>query len=281
MNDKTAALIASRGNPERLIATCMSLYRLAQKPRLLEFCIRADLDDTDTHTAALRLEKHMPVDVFLGPRPMSLGAEIEMMVKRADAGFYHVLNDDVLPLTCNWDAPQFEMRKRHPAFVSCWVLPEVMAATGRMSPDYPVVTREWIDAAGRLFTPYFPYWFDDRWLADVWMLATGKTIVPLAINMSARKRRTQRMRDLDFWFSFYQWLEDERVAQAQRAADALGFKVDVRRDRAGLISFLRTRHDEDRKSILETHRRLFDPGEPDVAYLAAKAFAEQRMQVAA
>ena len=55
MNDLTAVLIMSRGNPERLIATCMSLARLAHRPDLLRFRVRCDSDDPQTSAAALRL----------------------------------------------------------------------------------------------------------------------------------------------------------------------------------------------------------------------------------
>ena len=99
MTDTSAVLITSRGNPDKLIATCMALHGMACRPDLLRFAIRCDVDDFDTIAAVGRLGKHMNVHYRIGSRPRSLGAELNALVSEVDAGFYHVINDDVLPLT--------------------------------------------------------------------------------------------------------------------------------------------------------------------------------------
>ena len=272
MSDRTAFLINSRGNPERLAGVCLAFSDQAARPDLLSFCIRADADDTETIYMAGRLGKLVDVHLTIGARPQALGAEINRMAQSIDAGFYHVLNDDTWPLTRFWDRAQFEYRAQNPAFVSCWML------AGPTAPDYPFMSRAWLDAAGgQFFTNYFPFWFDDRWLADVAIMVTGKLVHPLQIWLCANKKGTQRMRELGFWLDFYEALHDERVAQAQQIADNLGMGIDIRRDRAEWVEKSRLWHGDLRENMDAVQQRNGDPGEPDAAYLAAKAYAVNRM----
>lgn len=281
MSDVTALLINTRGNPDLLTTTVIALLRLAKRPLDLRFCVRVDQDDLPTFDAINRLRKYCNLSYVIGGRPKSLGAELNRFCHNVKADFYHVINDDVIPLTPNWDEPQVKRRDgmlekgKTPAFVGCWLLPEIPGG-GMCTPDYPIVTRQWLDAApgGDIFTNYFPFWFDDRWLQEVSMLIHGKTVQPLPIALSARKNLTQRMRDVTFWFNFYLSLQDERIAQAQEIADKIGVKVDIRKDRVGMIEFMRNMHTRDRDKFDETHGRFKDKSDPDPFYLESKKEAE-------
>ena len=288
MSDATALLINTRGNPDLLSATVLSLARLARWPNELKFCCRVDQDDLDTLASIARLRNYVNLSYVIGPRPMSLGAELNRFCHNVKAGFYHVINDDVIPLTPNWDEPQRKRRDeraakgKSAALVACWMLPEIPGG-GMSTPDYPIVTREWLDAApgGNIFTEYFPFWFDDRWLQEVAMYVFGKGIGPLPIGLSARKQRTQRMRDIVFWFDFFIALADERISQAQSIADALGLGIDIRKDRAQQIRFMSALQARDRERVVETHGRFADKREPDPAYLAARGAAAQVLKAVA
>jgi hypothetical protein len=275
MNNRTALLINSRGNPERLAGMCLAFQDLAAQPGLLTFCIRADADDTDTVFMAGRLGKLADVRLLIGSRPQALGEEINKLVRQVDAGVYHVVNDDTWPLTRHWDLAPLAHRNKSsegPAFVSCWML------AGPTAPDYPIVTKEWLEATdGKLFTSYFPYWFDDRWLADVAIMLRGKLVDPLQIYLCANKRATQRMRDLSFWMAYYLALQDERVAMAQRVADNLELGIDIRRDRAEWVKKTYEWHSDLADKADELELKAGDKGPPDSAYLAAKAAAEKHM----
>lgn len=274
VSDLTAILINSRGNPEKLTATCVALAGLAARPELVRFCIRADADDTETIAAIGRLGHLLSVNLTIGPRPISLGAEVNRMAANIEAGFYHVFNDDVIPLTVNWDLPQLERRALEPDFVSCWTL-----APGPTAPDYPIVSRKWLDAAGSLFTEHYPYWFDDMDLANRYLMVKGKVIDLMGIGLHARKTKTQRMRDFGFWFSFFRSMEGERIAWAKSIAENLGLPEPteewIERTRMGDIAWF------ERKKELETERKYSDPSEPDPAYLSARAKAQSMMGVAA
>lgn len=276
MSTRTAFLINSRGNPERLAGVCLAFADQAARPDLVTFCIRADVDDTETIYMAGRLAKLAAVNLTIGNRPQALGSEINAMAAAVPADVYHVINDDTWPMTRYWDAAVAQHHKENPAFMSCWML------AGPTAPDYPIVSREWYEAqGGRIFTDYFPFWFDDRWLGDVAVMVTGKLIHPLPIYLCANKKRTQRMRDFAFWADFYLSLHHERVVQAQKIADRLGLGLDVQKDHSEWVQKTREWHDDLKTNEAEIVKRNADSGEPDPAYLAAKSYAEQRMRDAA
>lgn len=264
----------------------MQLLGLAMNPAMIRFAIRADEDDQETQEAARKIGKHGYVHLFTGNRPKSLGQEHNRMIREMEpCAFYHVLNDDVCILTPNWETGPIRFKDQYgPHRPMCWNLID----SG--SPDYPIVTREWIEAAGGLFPEYFPFWFDDMTLACVSCLVTGDRVARINIDLTARKTRTQRMRDIHFWYSFYRYLEPERIAWAQSIADKLDLKtlyfrkgrvkrrpLNILADRAQMIFDIRGWEDEHAKKFDGIEANIGDPTAPDESYLQAKAYAEQRM----
>ena len=271
MDPRTAFLINTRGNPDRLVGVCCALSDTAARPDLITFAIRADDDDPETIAAVHRLAEIIPgaVKLFVGTRPLSLGAEINHMAANTEADTYHVINDDTWPLTRFWDACLAQHHKDNPVFMSCWML------AGPTAPDYPIVSRQWLDANdGKLFTDHFPYWFDDRWLGDVACLLTGDLIHPLPIWLCAHKKGTQRMRDFPFWVDFFMAHHQDRIDQAQRMANKMNLNLDIRRDRADWIHKTWEWHGDLVTNAETIQQKNADSREPDAAYLEAKARAE-------
>jgi hypothetical protein len=281
MRDTTAVLINTRGRPEKLTAAIMTLAGLAAQPEKITFGVRYDADDPDTEKALVRLGAHVRLKTFSGTRPRSMGGEINRMAAGIDAAFYHVLTDYIVPVTVYWDLSQFEQREREHAFVSCWSL-----APGPTSPDYPVISRAWLDAAGgRIFTNNFPFWFDDMDLTHRYILAKGQLIHPItsmgnAIGLHARKDKTQRMRDLEFWFAYYRHLEPGRVEWAKSTRKNLGLKPMRRGEFNEWLS--KTREFDaiwiKKHLTAKTTERLGDMRPPTAAYKARKKEAQEEME---
>lgn len=263
-----AVTFPSRGNPERLIATVLALDAMATHPDRIRYVVRADDDDPATLDALGRLGQHARVLVQLGPRPLSLGAESNALCAAVEADYYHFWGDDLFPTTVGWDlaAPQ----AGH--LVSCWTIITAQGAP----PDYPVISKKWLNACfGQPMSGLFPFWFDDRWLKDVTLLVLGK-LPNLPIGVQARKKhRSQRMRDLGFWFDYYLALEPMRVQQAQHVAKNLGLAPMPGFDEA--VRQLRALNEADAVGAAARHAGLVDLREPDEAYLEARHFAEMRL----
>lgn len=272
--NNVACLITSRGNPEKLLSTCLTASTLSAKPINVRFYVRLDDDDEGSWWAIRKLNKHVSLDVSVGPRPKALGSCVNELAAEAisdGADYLCVLNDDVIMLTPNWDD---KVRTLAQGTVSVW-----NPAEGDVCFDYPIVTRGFYNAqGGKLFTDFFPFWFDDRWLQDAIVIGAPNLVKQLHITLCARKRGTQRFRDIDFWLKHYLFMEPMRIAQAQRLSDTLGTGIDVRTD-AGAVERARLLREEHMKDIADLAVRYSwaeDKREPDPAYLMAKAEAEER-----
>ena len=73
-----------------------------------------------------------------------------------------------------------------------------MAASVRSSPP-----PKWFKAAGYLYTSYFPFWWDDNWLIQLWAMASDGPQLFIEGRLEDKPLATLRMRDLRFWTEFY------------------------------------------------------------------------------
>jgi len=155
---------------------------------------------------------------MVNERGPSLGQMVNDMVEHMPADVYMSFADDVLCLTPNWDQIVAEEWEKNKKGVWWWepALPERPVL-------YAIVSDEWKRAAGRVFTDYFPYWYDDLWLLSLWILATEGPMLTMPIKIMDCPMATTRMRDLRFWHNFYISMMPERVKRAKEIAEKLGF----------------------------------------------------------
>lgn len=278
MNEgKIALLITSRHHHLDLIATVKHFHRTAFRPDLLSFRVRVDDDDEESMIAVaeLKCEVNLIDDIGHG-RPKALGTCINRLAAAAPADLYFVLNDDVSVSPANWDLFIRSAFADPSTYIAYPAL-----ADANFGADYPIFSRRWYDAVeGQLFTDYFPFWFDDRWAGDVHRLVTNKgfTIIEQAV-LCARKTKTQRMRDLAFWFDYYLYLEPERFRQVQDVMDRLKMGINLADDEARIEHAVRLRatHEKHREDRPKTHATMHDDAPPDHAYMAAKDEAISHM----
>lgn len=69
--------------------------------------------------------------------------------------------------------------------------------------SFQVVTRGLAERMGFVYPPYFPYWFVDHWVDDIARMIGRLVYVDVEIDAVSRKQRTQEMRDLTFWATFF------------------------------------------------------------------------------
>lgn len=270
---KISVIIPSRGRVRGLSAAITTLDMLASGKNEIRYGVCVDEDDPATRVYALGLAGSMPIDVLSGPRPESLGGLVNSMASYMPADVYCSLTDDVICLTPLWDERVRAAAEEMPHGVFFWknALPQDSL--------FAVVTERWRAAAGGIFTNHYPYWFDDWALCELWTLATGLEPLRFGGELADRPRHTHRLRDLRFWQEFYQFQRHERVREAKRIAAALNLREPEHADEMArrLFDTLRPMEPEQIAQI----ERQGDAGEPDAAYLAAKARAEQMMREAA
>lgn len=181
----------------------------------IAYVIGVDADDLDTAMAPLA--RGIRGMWQIAERFPSLGARVNALSLEVPADVYCSLCDDVVCTTPHWDALIAEAWQARPDAVWWW-----SASNGA---TYAIVSEKWREAAGRIFTEYFPFWFDDGWLADLWLRATGEHCLQLDIALEDRGAKTHRLRNLVEWFDFF-WsakAQQEREAEAAVIAAKLGW----------------------------------------------------------
>jgi hypothetical protein len=211
-----AVLIPSRGRPEKLARMIGALHRQETGKNPVRYVVGADIDDPDTIAAAMDLWKSgLPVQPTVAARQPSLGGLCNLLATKAPADVYTCLGDDTVVLTDGWDEVIADAWRANPDSLWWWSCANEAA--------FPIISEKWRAAAGRLFTDYFPFWYDDVWLIEVHRYATGKVGDRLDTWLSDTAPGTHRMRDLAFWDEFFWSRRDERKADAERIRQRLGW----------------------------------------------------------
>ncbi len=263
------------------MATLRTLQKQESGKHQVVYVIGADADDPETIgmgkllvTPSLR---GGPICMQVFKRTPSLGQMVNELARLAPADAYCSLCDDVLVMTEGWDDRIADAVEAKPDGVFWWRTDEKRAAT------YAIVTEKWRAASGRIFTDYFPFWWDDVWLLHVWMLASEGPWLYVEAELEDRPQTTQRMRDLRFWGEFYKDRHEERIEEADRIRAALGWgprtlEPDTFRTFADAVTALSPEFWADAHNV---EARQGEKGPPTPEYLRARARAESLMQKAA
>lgn len=203
--------ILTRSNPTGLITLVTSLDGLAAQPSQLSFIIRYDEDDNDTPPAiAILCRKFSNILPVCKPRPITLGEAWNQTLARPYP--WHIaipFPDDIVPLCEHWDLIVTQAAAALPAF--SW-----SQTCNPQLPMYPTFTRPYYEACdSQPFPEWFPFWESDRWFWERHELATG-TALPIIsqLKLGGRHGPTRNMREVDFWFQFYDATRGDRLREA-------------------------------------------------------------------
>lgn len=267
-------LIPSRGRPHQLAAAISSLHLCGSGEHHIQFCVAVDEDDEATINAVRDMRRTIPIYVRIGPRPASLGSVANDLSEKWPADAYAVWADDLIGITYGWDEVVAKAVEETPHGVFWWTPARDVATF------VPIVTEKWRKAAGCIFTEHFPFWYDDLWLHELWIMATDADPISLDINVIDKPQSTQRMRDLRFWHDFYTFMRGERVRRGKEIASNLGLpEPKIGPHLAPRLNAMSVVTDEFLDDIQVKNKA--ETGEPSEIYKRAKARAEELMQVAA
>lgn len=212
---RIAVLIPSRGRPNGLLATILSMHGKLSGQNDVTYVIGCDAGDDDTISMALSLwQGGLPVVPRIGERPESLGGLVNQLAEKCPADVYCSLGDDVRVLTMGWDGVVAKAWRAEPDGVWWWCASN--------DATFAIVSEAWRQAAGRIFSDHFPYWWDDLGLIEIQRYVLGRKGDRLDIHLQDRAAGTHRMRDLAFWERFFWSLRGERQAEARMIAERLG-----------------------------------------------------------
>ena len=269
---KLSVIIPSRGRQRGLSTVVSGMHFLQSGKHEVTYGVICDEDDPETAKlcAALQAEG-VPVAYTNGPRAPSLGGMINRMAELLPGDVYVGINDDVLCLTRNWDDVIAQAVDKTPHGVFWW------ESDCEQQVLFPIITHRWKEANGGLFTDFFPFWYDDLCLVELWTMTTSQENIILPIRICDRPRtRTHRMRELKFWQKVYNGTRKLRVAKSYEIAEKLGLeKPQAPHHIATLLNLHMKRVNDTWIQHIEDTQG--DPSPPDAAYLKKREEAERML----
>lgn len=270
---KITVVLPSRNRPAGLLSVLKVFDALSSGENEITYAVVVDDDDYGTLQQFEDWEKAgmLPdgVQKFIGARNKTVNARFNEAVKACPAEVYSQACDDAYPLAHRWDK-LFQGAKTLPGF--CW-----QEVNDPANCTYPILTDRWVNAVGRFYPEYFPFWFADTWIAEVFNLTFSKPIpVVNQLQVGGKRGQTQGMRDLAFWFKFFAETRVERMEEAKKIAKSFGFTLDCERDRVGELSRMRE-GDAYQLTQVPRYETVFKAnlGEPSEVYKQAKRNAEE------
>lgn len=265
--------MCSRGRPLQLMAALTSLQENESGDHNVRYGVAVDVDDLATIGICQTMKpKWRAGSGFrVGERPVSMDALHNQLARDIPGEVYVGFCDDMLCTTKDWDKEIAKLVEENPRGVWWW-----SSKSREEFTQMPIVSEAWRKAAGGIFPEYFPYWWGDTWLAEVYVLATESPLEYAPVYFIDGAATTNNMRELRFWTEFYHWLKPVRIEEARRVAKALGFpELTV----TGVFSqFTGIKNLDFMNRIEEIERGQGDRGEPHEGYKVAKARALEMMQ---
>ncbi len=241
-------ILATRGRPQMLSEMFESLRQSTARKDLTSVWLYVDEDDLVTQQSIDRKsfpDPGMPVHWQIGPQTGGLGQchQVLWQASGRTAQAYVTSVDDAKFDTIGWDEI---VRAKYDEYPDGVLLAFPHDPNTADQATYPIFGSGWLNALGQIYSGYFPYWFEDKWVDQIGRMA-GRC-VKLRINLSpiGGKGRTKRMRNLPFWTRFFQLTLEERKGWARKLVLAIHPEDDARRADA-LAALEQTARDFDRE----------------------------------
>lgn len=267
---KLLVIMASRGNPHGLTATISSLMGLAGGKHDIVIKVGIDDDDADSlaYTPTIQIVYPNVQFVIVGRKP-TLGAVLNDLARNEDADAYIPLTDRMVILTPLWDEIVANASMHFYNHVLWW--------TAEQGTIMPILTRKWYEASGQVFTEYFPFWFDDTWLAEVNGFVNGNAGYAIPASIWRRPGgSTKRCHDMRFWMDFFISKRQERIETAKKIGKALHLP-EIYDGIHEMIKQMQGRDNFWATDWQRLEKEFGDPSEPDFSYHEAQRQAEAFM----
>jgi hypothetical protein len=268
--------LPSRGRPAGLLSVLKAFDALASGEHEVTYVVLVD-DDDDYNI--LESANWVFVDAIPAGTVMRIGTNKEGLHKRFNeamlaypADIYSQATDDLYPLTYHWDNILVKAAEKAPAF--SWV-----ECSDPNNHTCFAVTNQWLEAVGRFYPEWFPFWFADTWIAEVYSMAFNEPPVSVRqLQMGGKRGVTTGMHNLQFWVEFFIATRKTRVEEAKRVAVAFGNTPAVGDCDPPTVRFKEI--DAWQLSHIEEYEKKFNAnqGEPSARYKAAYDRAQRWMK---
>lgn len=199
-------MLSTRGRPEMLTEVFESLcVTTAQKDRI-SLWLYVDDDDHVTRSAidaGKFPDPGFPVHWHIGPRTPDWDQPYKLLwtLQGRSAEIYMIANDDVRFETRGWDNVVREHFVPYPDGV---VLACPYDPVAPHIATFPILGWGWFQTLEGLYSGYFHYWFEDKWVDQIGCMIGRYVNIPILLSPIRGKGKTQRMKCLPFWTRFFQ-----------------------------------------------------------------------------
>lgn len=268
---KIAVLLLTRNRLASLVTVAKALDVLASGRNEITIAARYD-DDDSVAPKALAILHSAGVEVMpvVARRPVTLGVAWNEGIAALKALPFEAITflpDDVIPLTAHWDEIirlAIEDRRLDAFSWHNVRMPGLVTV--------PAFSRAYLEALEEPFSAWFPFWFADTWIGQVYEFARGAAM-PILTGLSLIYKegsKTSNLRDMQFWVDFWGATRKLRIAEAAQVALRMGWgdlsTVTANAEAPG--------HGEYGWNVEAIERMRGDPAPPGPLYLKAKARAE-------
>ncbi|GEM_PF-353897 len=206
-------LLPTRGRVERLAQTLAALEEITEDKAQVDVWVFVDDDDEVSIKAIqkgafdhLTLKTHFHV----APRTKTLVETCNVLWRiSTNAGIYMPAGDDFQCITQGWDRVVRETFNEYPDRIV--LAYSVNTLTNPDDMVFPVLSAEWINLLGSMFTGFFPFWFEDYWLDEIGQMIQRKRRLDVFMQAQGGKGKTLRMKNVPFWYRFFTNTIDERM----------------------------------------------------------------------
>ena len=268
--------IATRGRPALLTETIIRTLPNLSLPETV-LMISADQDDQPT-IDALKAMKSSRLLVSIKPREDSRGEKYDRALTEAPADLYLPAADYGPFLT-----PGFDKR-----IIDAAIWPDGIGVVygpmcDELVPMFQVPTAKFVAKIGYIFSHEYPFWFIDHELADIAWMIGRINFCDVHMDVSKRPGKTTRLRELNFWTAYYDFMALDRRVKARSVIMADDFEAPPWLKHQ-LCNWhpLTEKRSENRNARVrgsaahcEEHRG--ESGPPDEGYLRAKEKAERKL----
>ncbi len=266
---KITVILPTRGRAIQMVAALNSFKSQESGKHEVVYGVACDVDDQATIGTCQILQARMPLCYDVQPRTPSLGGRVNRLAELMPADVYCSTADDVLCMSKDWDESIAKEYEKNDAGVYWWTMFHKEYAL------YAIVSEKWRKATGRIFTEHFPYWFDDIWLLELWILSSETPFQYIEAKIADCPKATTRMRDLAFWHDFWHYTRPARIKEAKEIAAKLGWPEPKTADILATVIGRPVPEFVDNMAKIEAHQG--DKGPPSIEYIKAKSKAQEIM----
>ncbi len=270
--------VATRGRPDLLLdAIAGTVPNLVRPDTTL--MISVDADDGDTTAALRKLPNDKRILVSIREREDSRGEKYDRALKEAPADIYLPAVDYSPIVTPGFDQLIVDAAAIWPDGIGV-VYTDMI---DELVPFLQAPTAKFVAKMGYVYNPDYPFWFIDHEMADIaWMIGR---IAFAKVRTDTRRRpsKTQRMRELGFWTSYYDLMALERRVKAREIIMSEDFEAPawLKTQLCNWYPLVEMRSESRnarvRATAAQCEQNRGDAGPPDAGYLRAKAKAEAKL----